>query len=228
MRPEDEVSENLSQEKVEYLLYLDDLFNQGKTGTIGKPDPTTGYAPNPHPSIEDMILPMQPRGRRDRSYDRQGVGESVPDQPLGVYTNVAVWINSLDTKLTTNRVMHEDINNQLMRGTAVVFTEDMKALVMTHWKEAREATGDPERKGQHLIRTASIYKADRRIQFYLYCRLRMDIFKIVQPDPVGERGDQIEKGILEKIKAIRIRPDAQFFSVFGGRSGKILTFVIGD
>ena len=113
-----------------------------------------------------------------------------------------------DAKANSRVVYHEDVNAQLMRGGAVVFTEDMKALIMSHWKEAREARDNPGREGQHLIKTASVYRADRRLQFYLCCRLRMDIPKIVQPDPVGERGDQIEKGILEKIKNIPIKPDA--------------------
>jgi hypothetical protein len=90
----------------------------------------------------------------------------------------------------------------------------MKSLIMCHWKEAREALDNPGREGQHLIKTASIYRYDRRLQFYLYCRLRMDILKIVQPDPVGERGDQVEKGILEKIKSIPIKTDAH------GREGR--------
>jgi hypothetical protein len=92
----------------------------------------------------------------------------------------------------------------MLRGGAGVFAPEMKALIMSHWKTAREYRGTT---GKHLIQSAMLYPKEKRIQFFLYCRLRMDLFKIINPDPIGERGDRVERGILAKIKAVQLKPD---------------------
>ena len=151
MSKADETAEHLMAEKLEYLLSLDDRYDEGK-GTIGLPDPHTGYAPKPHPQMEDMILPIQIGNKLKAVF----IGDAVPDQPLGVYTDVKDWLTAWDVKATFKGVYHEDINAQLMRGSTVVCTPDMKALIMSHWMREREDNGDIARYGQHLIRTASI------------------------------------------------------------------------
>ena len=198
---QDQSSDSLSQEKLEYILFQDDSYEHS-LGTIGRPDPSTGHASTrPHPSIDDSIMPVS-NILHKRRYTQ--AGDAMPDNCLGVYTNVADWINEWDTKATSKEVTHEEVNAQMMRGGAGVFAPEMKALIMSYWKQAREYTGD---KGKHLIQSAMLYPKDKRVQFFLYCRLRMDLFKIIHPDPIGERGDRVEKGILAKIKAVQLRPD---------------------
>jgi len=202
MEEGDEKSEDLGEHKIQYLLSLDDLYEHS-VGSIGRPNPDTGYAGKPHAKLLTDILPVNSNPKRKNT----PVGDLAPDEVLNINTDEGEWLNAWDAKVTLKAAYHEDINAQMTRGGPTVFAPELKSLFTSHWQQAREFSGDPRTRGRHLLVSASIYRMDKRLQMLLYCRLRLDICKLIRPDPVGETGDQVERGILSKIKAVGVQPD---------------------